>query len=146
MDDIDVGLQTSVLVGAEALRAADWPAAALPRYRALRRMHPDRADLLLGEAESLIALPIQAADERARIAEALAIYQRLLAGREYAVDAADRTPMWWLCQLRQLECLVRAGDDRERIAARVERLRSLDPSLGGAAFAVRFEALSTRER
>jgi len=128
------------LAEAEALRAVGQPAAALERFRALLEHHPDRADLLLGEAESLVALPVEAARDKERLARALANYQRLIAGREYTDDPSERTRVWWLCQWRQLECLRRAGADPEQLKARIGRLRTLDPSLGGPPFAARFAA------
>jgi len=137
---------------AESLRAAGAADAALTIYEALLARHPDRSDLLLGKAECLTTLAGAAGGgsaasggvttlDRDRLALAIPIYQRLIADRTDPSDAAKRDALWWLCQLRQLQCARRAGADPERIAARIERLRALDPALGGPRFAPSFEAL-----
>lgn len=128
-------------VAAEALLSTAQPAMALARFQALQERHPHRADLLLGEAEALLALPREAAQDQQRLARALTNYQRLLSGREYAQEASERTDLWWHCQFRQLECLDRAGIERAQLTARIERLRLLDPALGGARFSERVARL-----
>lgn len=133
---------------ADALRAAGAVDAALDLYDSLLERHPDRADLLLGAAECLSALAGAAradseatAEDRKRLARAISIYQRLIADRELPSDPALRDELWWLCQLRQLQCHRRAGADRERIAARITRLEALDPTLGGRSLAAGFAQL-----
>ncbi|MBX3355300.1 MAG: hypothetical protein KF724_06345 [Phycisphaeraceae bacterium] len=133
-----------LFAAAEALRATGAAGAALPLLQELLVRAPDRADLLFAEAEVLLALPREAAQEQARLTRALSTYQRFLAGREYSTDPQVRDALWWHCQWRQLECLDRAGTDRARIAARIERLRALDPSLGGELFSARVRALLER--
>lgn len=144
------GRAAAELAAAQSLHAVGLDAAALPRVRALRAAAPDRGDLILAEAECLMSLPREAALEHERLAAALDLYERLLRGAEYSQDPVRRTPSWWLCHLRALECIARSGGEpdrserqarHDRIAARVERLRLLDPALGGEPFSRRFADL-----
>ena len=73
----------------------------------------------------------------------MTIHRRLLAGREAGIEAADRDRAWWLSQLRQLQILQAAGRLDEKAAMRLNRLRAIDPALGGVEFAPAFERLGT---
>ncbi len=125
---------------AQSLRAAGDAEAAAAILEALLAEAPDRADLLLARAECLCATA--ADDDRAALGRASAIYERLIADREFTADASKRDAAWWLCHLRMIECHRRAGGDAAVASSRVAMLRELDPSLGGARFAPRFEAFA----
>ena len=92
--------------------------------------------MLLGKAEALFTL-----GGEQRLAEAMGLHRRLLAGNEMTGDAAQRDRAWWISQLRQLQALQTANRFDERAAMRVNRLKALDASLGGPAFAEAFAAL-----
>ena len=56
-------------------------------------------------------------------------------------EVAVKTNGWWLGQLRQLQILETSGRLDEKAVMRLNRLRALDPGLGGEAFAAAFDAL-----
>jgi hypothetical protein len=62
-----------------------------------------------------------------------------------ARSVPERSASWWLCQLRRLQVLDRAGRSREAIAPRIARLRAVDPGLGGPELAAQFLALAARD-
>jgi len=63
------------------------------------------------------------------------LYRRIAAG------SPPESPSWWLAELRQLQILKRVGKDVDRIPPRVERLRAVDPELGGEGIRRQFETL-----
>jgi tetratricopeptide (TPR) repeat protein len=121
----------------DLLRLRGDHASAVTAYERALAMAPDAREALEGEAESLRVL---GGDER--LGRAMAIHRRLLAGREAGVDAAQRDRGWWLSQLRQLQILQAAGRFDEKALMRLNRLRAIDASLGGEAFAPAFERLA----
>jgi hypothetical protein len=119
---------------ARALVAAGLHSDALPVARRAIAERGERADLLLALAEALWG--IGAPDG---LAEAMAAYDRV------ARSVPERSASWWLCQLRRLQVLDRAGRSREAIAPRIARLRAVDPGLGGPELAAQFLALAARD-
>jgi len=127
---------------AEALRLAGRSEAAAAAFQTLLAGAPDRADLLLGRAESLWGIGTEAA-----LTEAMAIYNRLEAGTRPAVsgggggdgtgdgggDREDLARIFWVSSLRRLQVLERVDRHTERIAPTIRRLRLVDPGLGGPA-------------
>ncbi len=124
-------------LAADLLRLRGDHPAAIAAYEKALASAPDAREALEGEAESLRVLGGQE-----RLASAMAIHRRLLAGREAGTDPAQRDRAWWLSQLRQLQILQAAGRFDEKAVMRLNRLRALDASLGGPAFADAFERLA----
>ena len=123
----------------DALRLHGDHAAAIEAYDRALALTPDALEPLLGRAESLRVL-----GGEERLAQAMGVHRRLLAGRELGGDAAQRDHAWWLSQLRQLQILEAAGRFDQKAAMRLNRLRAIDESLGGAAFKPAFERLPAR--
>jgi tetratricopeptide (TPR) repeat protein len=120
----------------DLLRLRGEPQAALVAYERALATAPDAREVLLGKAEALFTL-----GGEQRLAEAMGLHRRLLAGTEMTGDAAQRDRAWWISQLRQLQALQVANRFDERAVMRVNRLKALDASLGGPAFAEAFAAL-----
>ncbi len=120
----------------DLLRLRGEPQAALVAYERALAAAPDAREVLLGKAEALFTL-----GGEQRLAEAMGLHRRLLAGTEMTSDAAQRDRAWWISQLRQLQALQVANRFDERAVMRVNRLKALDASLGGPAFAEAFAAL-----
>jgi tetratricopeptide (TPR) repeat protein len=120
----------------DLLRLRGEPQAALVAYERALATAPDAREVLLGKAEALFTL-----GGEQRLAEAMGLHRRLLAGNEMSGDAAQRDRAWWISQLRQLQALQAANRFDERAVMRVNRLKALDASLGGPAFAEAFAAL-----
>lgn len=129
------------LLAGDMLRLGGEHAEAVRAYERSLAIQADTREALLGKAESLRVL---AQDDALR--EAMAIYRRVAAGDEMNTDPARRDHVWWLCQLRQLQVLQAAGRFDERASMRLNRLRAVDPGLGGPAFAPAFAALPTGDR
>ncbi|MCA9290660.1 MAG: tetratricopeptide repeat protein, partial [Phycisphaerales bacterium] len=123
---------TRRLAIADAYRLAGRPREALAIYDELDRAHPDRAEILLGRAECLVAM-----DDGLR--DAMLIYRRL------GASGPGAGASYWLAQLRMLELIERSGRNREQILPRLARLRAESPELGGPRFRARFEALRRRQ-
>ena len=96
-------------------------------------LHPDATEILLEKAEALNALGTPNA-----LTEAMRIFKRLHNG----VDRGS--PVWWTCELRQLEILERMDTNTSQIGPRIERLRLFNPDLGGPATQRAFDALQAR--
>jgi len=120
----------------DLLRLRGEPRLALQAYERALSIQPDAREALLGKAESL---RIDGGAES--LAAAMAIHRRLLSGRDLEPDASRRDHAWWLGQLRQLQILEQSGRFDDRARMRLNRLRAVDPALGGPAFALAFEAL-----
>jgi tetratricopeptide (TPR) repeat protein len=125
------------LLTGDMLRLGGENAEAVRAYERSLAIQADTREALLGKAESLRVL---AQDDALR--EAMAIYRRVAAGDGMSTDAEHRDYVWWLCQLRQLQVLQAAGRFDDRASMRLNRLRTVDPELGGPAFAPAFELLS----
>ena len=123
----------------DALRLHGDHAGAIAAYDRALAQAPDALEPLQGRAESLRVL---GGDER--LAQAMTVHRRLLAGREFGGEASQRDHAWWLSQLRQLQILEAAGRYDAKAAMRLNRLRALDESLGGGAFKAAFERLPAR--
>lgn len=123
----------------DALRLHGDHAAAIEAYDHALALAAEALEPLQGRAESLRML---GGDER--LAQAMAVHRRLLAGREFGGDASQRDHAWWLSQLRQLQILEAAGRYDEKAAMRLNRLRAIDESLGGAEFKAAFGKLPPR--
>jgi hypothetical protein len=131
-----------------AVSAADWtlagdllrlhrePELAREAYARALELQPAALEPLQGLAEACLAI-----GGEERLAEAMGIHRRLLAGREMAADPAAIDRAWWLSQLRQLQILKAANRFDERARMRLNRLRAIDSGLGGADFRAAFEAL-----
>lgn len=114
------------LANGDAIRAAE------SADRASKRWPSDRT-LQWIHAE---ALRVQAGTDPAMRERAFAMFRELS-----PLATKDRDPVWWRAQLAQLE-LIAADPARAREAlARANRLAALDPSLGGASTAKRFNML-----
>ena len=71
----------------------------------------------------------------------MGLHRRLLAGREMGGSPSELDRAWWLSQLRQLQILKAANRFDERARMRLNRLRAIDASLGGADLRAAFEAI-----
>lgn len=89
--------------------------------------------VVFARAETLFALQ--------RTEEALLLF-RQLAG----ATSAERSPMYWRCELRTLECLEQAGKNVGEIYPRIARLRRTDAGLGGGQIAKAFADLEARHK
>jgi hypothetical protein len=116
-----------------ALLAGGLHDSALPIARRLVAARGDRQDALLALAECLWAVSSPAA-----LAEAMPLYDRIARG------AAEESPAWWLAQLRRLQILDRVSRSVDAIAPKVQRLRAMDPGLGGPVLAPQFLDLAAR--
>jgi tetratricopeptide (TPR) repeat protein len=120
----------------DLLRLRGEPVTALAAYETALQIQPDVREALLGRAEALLA-----AGGPERLTAAMAIHRRLLAGRDLEPDASRRDHAWWLSQLRQLQILQASDRFDAKATMRLNRLRAVDPALGGAAFAEAFARL-----
>ena len=118
---------------ARALVAAGLADAAVPVARRAIEARGERLDLMLALAEGLWG---RAGTDG--LGEAMTLYDRV--GRA----APERSPTWWLAQLRRLQVLDRVGRSTESIGPRVTRLRAMDPALGGPQLAAAFLELAAR--
>ena len=122
----------------DLLRLRGEPVAALAAYGTALAIEPDVREALIGQAEAS-----RMAGGAERLAAAMGIHRRLLAGRDLEPDASKRDHAWWLGQLRQLQILQASGRFDDKARMRLNRLRAIDPDLGGDAFAAAFAALAT---
>jgi hypothetical protein len=118
--------------------------AARRRFDELLRAEPSAAALLFGRAECLFHLARTSGDNAApetleRYAVAMEIYQRIAAAGE---EIGHRE--FWQSQLRLLEILDLVQRHPEQIAARLRRLRLLDPHLGGERYRKGFTRLELK--
>lgn len=120
----------SVLLIAEGLRRAGRPTEAARSLERLDERFGGVREYAVERAECLYA--IGGFDE---LSEAMRLYRRIAAG------SPPESPDWWLAELRQLQILERVGRDVERIPPRIERLRAIDPDLGGEGVRRQFEAI-----
>jgi hypothetical protein len=118
---------------ARALVAAGLAESAVPVARRAIEARGDRLDLMLALAEALWGV-----GGTEGLGEAMTLYDRV--GRA----APERSPTWWLTQLRRLQILDRVGRSTESIGPRVMRLRAIDPALGGPQLASAFLELAAR--
>jgi hypothetical protein len=107
-----------------ALVVAHMHGPALESARRAVAARGERADLLLALAEALWGI-----GGEPNLAEAYDLYERV------ARTVPAESPSWWLCQVRRLQVLDRAGRSVDAIGPKVARLRAMDPALGGPAFA-----------
>ena len=121
---------------ADLLRLRGEPVAALTAYEMALKIQPDVREALLGQAEAL-----RAAGGPERLSAAMTIHRRLLSGRDLEPDATRRDHAWWLGQLRQLQILQACDRFDAKASMRLNRLRAVDPALGGPMFAAAFAAL-----
>ena len=112
-----------------AARLASEAIAELPRES------PAALAATLVRAESLRAL-----GGEANLAEAFTL------GREVARAAPQASPAWWEANALQLEILAASGRNRDQVGPWVNRLKTVDPQLGGPAIRARIEAVTTRAR
>lgn len=100
-------------------------------FSELRQARPADASIAMGLAEARFAAGEDAA--------AMALY------REIVTSPAARDPMlYWQSELRMLQILDRTQRNTERIFPRIQRLRAIDPQLGGPAFRESFVGLELR--
>jgi len=118
---------------ARALVLAGMHDAALGCARRAVAARGERADLLLSLAEALWGIGGEPA-----LAEAFGLYDRV------ARTVPEGSPAWWLCQVRRIQVLDRVGRSTDAIAPRVERLKALDPALGGPAFSATLLEIAAR--
>ena len=111
---------------------------ALAAWDNLAEEHPGTLEILVGRSDALFRSKSE--DE---LGEAMLVYRRLAQGDPGEVVPAD---VWWRAQLRQLLILEQVGRSLDRIGPRIERLRLVDPGLGGPEFREAFETLSARLR
>jgi tetratricopeptide (TPR) repeat protein len=124
---------TLLLTLADAQLGSGRPAEALPLYDELLAESPDALPYLLGRAECLQRIGGD------RLADAIVIFKRIAAaGPEVGGDA------YWQSQLRTLQILDRVDRNTRRIVPQIERLRRIDPGLGGERWRRQFEALERK--
>ncbi len=100
-------------------------------YTTLLKTNRSSAAVLSGKAECLFALH--------KDADAITLYQQLTQGL-----MAERGAIYWQAELRSLQILDRVNRNTDRIFPKIQRLRHLDPDLGGAQFARAFAVLEIR--
>lgn len=100
---------------------------------ALATQRPSDLRVALARADAKFAL----ADD----ASAFSGYNGIVRALE-ATD--DRSAAYWAASLRRLLILERTGQNTDQIIPRIERLRRIDPALGGSAYQVQFAALERR--
>ena len=71
----------------------------------------------------------------------MSIYKRISVG-----TAGQPGDHYWQSQLRMLQILSRSGRNTHRIAPHIQRLRQIDPGLGGERFRREFERLEREWR
>ncbi len=108
----------------------------IPHWTAMAERRPDAWIIMQGRADAL-ALSTEFAD----LAEALRLYIRL--GQDGPGDNVPKD-VWWHARLGQLLMLEKANRSTEKIPTRIERLRLIDPELGGSVFGSQFESLLRR--
>ena len=121
---------------ARAMGFAGWQEKSIALWDGLAREQPDAWQVLEGRADALAG-----SREEAELGEAIGIYRRLAQGQpgQFVPESA-----WWNAQLGQLLVLERVGRSLQRIAPKIERLRLLDPTLGGERFNATFDQLQER--
>jgi hypothetical protein len=109
---------------------------AIPHWNAMAIEQPDAWVIMKGQADAL-ALSTEFDDQ----AEAMRLYLRL--GQD---GPGDNVPerVWWCAQLGQLLMMEKADRSTEKIPTRIERLKLIDPELGGSQFKRKFESLAQR--
>jgi len=114
------------------------PRSALAIWDGIAAERPDTLEVMVGRADVLCSL-----DDLESMGEAMRTYRVLGRGRpgELVPEAT-----WWHAQLNQLLILEKVGRSIDRIAPRIERLRLVDPALGGDRHSSAFEALRARMR
>lgn len=121
---------------ARILQEGTRPNSALKAWDNLAQEHPTALEILLGRADALRAL-----GDNDSLSEAIVIYRRLAQGQpgEFVPEST-----WWHAQLSQLLILEKVVRSLDRISPRIERLRLIDPELGGPRFREPFESLRIR--
>lgn len=117
----------------DAFRAAGVFDRALSLYEDALRAQPGVLQAVFGRADCLFAL--------ARYEEAMIEFRRISTSRQ---EARDR--YYWHAELRQLEILDRVNRNTQQIRPRIDRLRQVDPSLGGPRFKPTFDSLANKHR
>ena len=112
------------------------PAAPQIAREALAAGQPDAWIIMQGHADAL-ALSSKGPD----LAEAMRLYLRLGQGAPGENVPED---VWWNAQLGQLLMMEKAERSMERIPTRIQRLRLIDPDLGGTTVRTKFESLLRR--
>ncbi|MGA0419682.1 MAG: hypothetical protein ACO3P9_06600 [Phycisphaerales bacterium] len=120
----------AILLIAEGLRRAGRPTDASRALDRLDERYAGVREYAVERAECLFAI---AGFEE--LGDAMRLYRRIAAG------SPPESPSWWLAELRQLQILKRVGKDVDRIPPRIERLRAVDPELGGEGIRRQFETL-----
>ena len=108
---------------AKAAESADRASKRWPSDRTLRWIHAE-------------ALRAQVAADPAMRERAFAMFRELS-----PLATRDRDPVWWRAQLAQLELIAAEPARANEALARANRLAALDPALGGASTAKRFNLL-----
>tara|TARA_B100001059_G_scaffold35528_2_gene28517 strand:- start:859 stop:3360 length:2502 start_codon:yes stop_codon:yes gene_type:complete len=109
---------------------------AISHWEALAAGQPDAWIIMQGHADAL-ALSSKGPD----LAEAMRLYLRLGQGAPGENVPED---VWWNAQLGQLLMMEKAERSMERIPTRIQRLRLIDPDLGGTTVRTKFESLLRR--
>jgi len=112
----------------DAFRLAEQHADALAAYERALDAAPGMLEAVFGRAEALFGL--------ARYEQAIVEFKRISASRASALDRS-----YWLSELRMLQILDRVDRNTRQITPRIERLRRIDPELGGERSRRGFEAL-----
>jgi tetratricopeptide (TPR) repeat protein len=119
---------------AEAYRLSGRCAEALQVYERLLAIQPNAAPHLLGRAECLFHI-----GGEERLAEAMGIYRRLIAAGPQIGET-----LYWQAHLRTLQILDRTQRNTHQIGPQIQRLRQIDPMLGGERFRREFDALQAK--
>jgi len=109
------------LAVADALRAAGRCSVAVNWYESILVSDPSLLEAVLGRAECL-----RVSEDREVLAIAADGFRRIA-----ALPRDDDPSRWRHANLRLLDVLRRAGVDDRRLAARLERLRTIDPGISG---------------
>jgi len=117
-------------------RLATGDAAAAADVAATIAASVPAGDPLALDATLLRIRALRARGGEASLAEAFAL------ARDLGRGAANGSPLWWEANALQLELLARSGRNPESIPPWINRLRALDPGLGGPATKARIEAIA----
>ncbi|HAW95320.1 MAG TPA: hypothetical protein DCX60_03495 [Phycisphaerales bacterium] len=105
-------------------------------WRKMAEQQPDAWVVMRGHADALAL-----SEDLEDLGEAMRLYRRL--GQNGPGDNVPKD-VWWNAQLGQLLMMEKADRSTERIPTRIQRLRLIDPDLGGRPFRSEFESLLQR--
>jgi hypothetical protein len=132
---------TASLMPDERLAVADATLAAGDANGAARLASETLAAATRGSGTALAATLVRARALRALGGDAN-LSEAFTLGRDVVRSAPQASPAWWDANALQLEILEAAGRNRDQVIPWINRLRTIDPQLGGEATRTRIEAVA----